>query len=173
MFQWGLWIFEKTMKPPSMYWGITIFTHFLVRVCQKVQFFKVSKIWQKLLWKSLTLFFVCKAPIFAKNLKGMHIYGKLRYIRFTCKQDLGPKTPGKNTVSSWSLSKYCFSNMPSYHYEFALRNLTMYWPKVWTHEKIFFKRALEVGKKIEKFKISSHNSEIRPQIIKLSSIKVA
>ena len=81
----------KYWLPPSMYWGITIFTHFEVNV----QFFKVSKICQKLLWKSLTLFFVCKAPIFAKNLKGMHIYGKLRYIRFTCKQDLGPKSPGK------------------------------------------------------------------------------
>ena len=43
----------------------------------------------------------------------MHIYGKLRYIRFTCKQDLGPKSPGKNTVSSWSLSKNGFSNTRS------------------------------------------------------------
>ena len=101
----------KYWLPPSMFWGITIFTHFDVRVCQKVPFFKVSKICQKLLWKSLTLFFVCKAPIFSKNLKGMHIYGKLRYIRFTCKQDLGPNSPGKNTVSSWSLSKNGFSNM--------------------------------------------------------------
>ena len=66
MFQWGLWIFEKTMKPPSIYWGITIFTHFDVRVCQKVPFFKVSKICQKLLWKSLTLFLSVRPPFFQK-----------------------------------------------------------------------------------------------------------
>ena len=151
-FNKGYEFLKKNMKPPSMYWGITIFTHFEVRVCQNVQFFKVSKICQKLLWKSLTLFFVCKAPIFAKNLKGMHMYGKLRYIRFTCKQDLGPKSPGKITVSSWSLSKNRFSNTWLYHYEFALRDLTRYWPKVWTHEKFFFKRAPEVGKKLKNSK---------------------
>ena len=39
--------------------------------------------------------------------------------------------------------------------------------------KKFFQMGPRSWKKIEKFKISSHNSEIRPLIIKLSSIKVA
>ena len=149
---WGLWIFEKNMKPPSMYWGITIFTNFEVRVCQKVQFFKVSYFCPKLPRKSLTSFFVCEAPIFGKKLKGMHMYGKLRYKRFTSKQDWGQKSPGKNTVSSWSLSKNGFSNTWLYHYEFEIRDLRGSWPNVWTHEKIFFKRALEVGKKMKNSK---------------------
>ena len=152
MCEWGSWFFEKNMKPPSMYWGNTIFTNFEVRVCQKVQFFKVSYFCPKLPRKSLTLFFVCEAPIFGKKLKGMHMYGKLRYKRFTCKQDWGPKSPGKNAASSRSLSKNSFSNTWSYHYESEIRDLRGFLPKYWTHEKKFWKRALEVGKKLKNLK---------------------
>ena len=48
--EWGSWIFEKIVKPPSMYWGIIIFTNFWVRGCQKVQFLKVWKIWSQSPW---------------------------------------------------------------------------------------------------------------------------
>ena len=34
---------KKNMKPPSMYWGITIFTNFDVRVGEKRQFLSDSK----------------------------------------------------------------------------------------------------------------------------------
>ena len=35
--------FEKSMKTPSMYWGITIFSNFDVRVGEKRQFLSDSK----------------------------------------------------------------------------------------------------------------------------------
>ena len=127
MVEWGSWIFEeKKLETPSMYWGIIIFTNFEVRVCQKVQFLKVWKKWSKSPWSKLTLNFVHEAPI-----------RKLRYKRFTCKQHLGLKNPGKNTVSSWSLSKNGFSNISSYHYDSEILDLSRSWPKVFTHE-IFF-----------------------------------
>jgi len=55
---WGSWIFEKSMKTPSMYWGITIFSNFDVRVGEKRQFLSDSKkheFWSKMGWKCLVL----------------------------------------------------------------------------------------------------------------------
>ena len=50
------------MKPPSMYWGITIFTNFDVRVGEKRQFFSDSKSmnidikWGENVWYSRAFF---------------------------------------------------------------------------------------------------------------------
>ena len=55
---WGSWIFEKSMKTTPMYWGITIFSNFNVRVGEKRQFLSDSKkheFWSKMGWKCLVL----------------------------------------------------------------------------------------------------------------------
>ena len=57
----GWWIFEKSMKTPLMYWGITIFSNFNVRVGEKCQFLSDSKNmnfdgkWVKNVWYSRAL----------------------------------------------------------------------------------------------------------------------
>ena len=40
---WEYWISENKMKTPSIYWDITIFSNFDVRVGEKCQFFSDSE----------------------------------------------------------------------------------------------------------------------------------
>ena len=63
---WGSWILEKSMKTPSMYWGITIFSNFDVRVGENVSFWVIQKSmnfevkWVEKVWCSRAFIFSAK-----------------------------------------------------------------------------------------------------------------
>ena len=109
---WGSRILKKRLKTPPTYWGITIFSIFGVRVCQKVQFLKVSKkVW--IFSIKFWLWFLCLRPPFLHKYVSYAPFWKAEVQSNLVQAQLGPLKYWKNNYDQLkflqeSLLKYVF-----------------------------------------------------------------